>query len=70
MSDFIISNVDRHLNNVGILRDADSLCFERMAPIFDSGKSLFVSEAVPTDKELLKTKQQALPELNWGCLNM
>lgn len=68
MSDFIISNVDRHLNNVGILRDADSLCFERMAPIFDSGKSLFVSEAVPTDKELLKIKTASFTGTELGLL--
>lgn len=68
MSDFIISNVDRHLNNIGIFRNADSLCFERMAPIFDSGKSLFVSEAVPTDKELLKIKTTSFTGTELGLL--
>ena len=40
LTDFIICNNDRHLNNFGILRDTSSLCFTRMAPIFDSGNSM------------------------------
>lgn len=52
--DFILSGRDRHLNNVAILRDADTLDFVRMAPIYDSGKCLFINEAVPRDeKDLL-----------------
>lgn len=55
MTDFILSNRDRHLSNVSILRDADTLQFLRLAPIYDSGKSLFVGKEVPnTDKDLLK----------------
>lgn len=38
--DFIIGNIDRHLNNFGILRDADTLEFLETAPIFDTGSSL------------------------------
>lgn len=68
MTDFIISNVDRHFNNVGILRDADDLHFLRMAPIFDSGKSLFVSEPVPTEKELLKIKTTSFTGTELGLL--
>lgn len=52
--DFILSGRDRHLSNVSILRDADTLKFLRMAPIYDSGKCLFIGEAVPREeKELL-----------------
>jgi len=52
--DFILSGRDRHLSNVSILRDADSLQFLRMAPIYDSGRCLFIGEAVPsTTKDLL-----------------
>lgn len=53
-TDFIMSNTDRHLSNVSILRDADSLQFIRMAPIYDTGKSLFVGKVVAkSEKELL-----------------
>ncbi len=45
--DFIISNTDRHWNNFGIIRDAKTLKFKRLAPIFDSGNSFFVKEVVP-----------------------
>ncbi|MBO5069868.1 MAG: hypothetical protein J6C37_05850 [Roseburia sp.] len=54
MTDFIMSDRDRHLGNVSILRDAETLQFLRMAPIYDSGESLFVHEGIPvSDKELL-----------------
>lgn len=55
--DFILSGRDRHLSNVAVLRDADTLRFLRMAPIFDSGKCLFIGEAVPNNtKELLSIR--------------
>ena len=41
LTDFVLTNTDRHLNNFGILRDSRTLKFVRMAPIFDSGNSMF-----------------------------
>lgn len=38
--DYIIANEDRHLNNFGLLRDAETLEWLGFAPIFDSGSSL------------------------------
>ena len=38
--DYIIANEDRHFNNFGIIRDANTLEWTSMAPIFDSGSSL------------------------------
>lgn len=38
--DFIIGNEDRHLNNFGLLRNAETLEWLGFAPIFDSGSSL------------------------------
>ncbi len=55
MTDFILSNRDRHLSNIAVLRDADTLDFVKPAPIFDTGKSLFVATSVPaTEREMLK----------------
>jgi hypothetical protein len=42
--DFIIGNTDRHTGNFGIIRDADSLEWLKVAPIFDNGNSLFYNE--------------------------
>ena len=39
--DYIIANEDRHFNNFGLLRDADTLEWLGAAPIFDSGTSLW-----------------------------
>ena len=41
LSDFILTNTDRHFNNFGILRDSKSLKFVGMAPLFDTGNSMF-----------------------------
>lgn len=41
LTDYILTNTDRHLNNFGILRDTKTLKFKCMAPIFDTGNSMF-----------------------------
>lgn len=41
LSDFVLTNTDRHFYNFGVLRDSRSLKFIGMAPIFDSGNSMF-----------------------------
>lgn len=38
--DFIIANEDRHFNNFGMLREAETLKWIGFAPIYDSGSSL------------------------------
>ncbi len=38
--DYIIANEDRHQNNFGLIRDANTLQWIGVAPIFDSGSSL------------------------------
>ena len=40
ITDFIISNSDRHLNNYGIMRDSNTLKVINFAPIFDNGNSV------------------------------
>lgn len=41
LTDFVITNTDRHYNNFGILRNTKTLRFVDIAPIFDSGNSMF-----------------------------
>ena len=62
--DFIFSNRDRHLTNISVLRDADTLKFISMAPIYDSGKSMLVGrDIVPvTDKYVLSQDSQGFKE--------
>ena len=38
--DYIIANEDRHFNNFGLIRNAETLAWIGMAPIYDSGSSL------------------------------
>lgn len=53
MTDFIITNTDRHLNNFGILRDSRTGKFLTYAPNFDSGNSMFYKGYIPVGKKLL-----------------
>lgn len=39
--DFLLRNTDRHWNNFGLIRNADSLEYQRVSPLFDFGNSLF-----------------------------
>ncbi len=39
--DFLIANTDRHLNNFGVVRNAETLEWIGLAPIFDCGTSLW-----------------------------
>ena len=45
--DYIIANEDRHLNNFGAVRNADTLEWIGMAPVYDSGSSLGYDKSVP-----------------------
>ena len=40
-TDYLITNTDRHLNNIGLLRNPDTLNWYAFAPIYDSGNSMF-----------------------------
>ena len=41
MTDFLLSNIDRHMNNFGILRNPDTLKVYGFAPLYDTGNSMF-----------------------------
>ena len=55
LSDYLLTNTDRHMENIGVLRDADSLKWIRMAPIFDTGKAFAAGSVVPYTEEEIDT---------------
>ena len=46
--DFLIANEDRHLNNFGAVRNAETLEWLGLAPVFDCGASMWCSQ--PTSR--------------------
>lgn len=48
MTDFLITNIDEHLLNFGVLRDPNTMKLIGPAPIFDSGNSMFYSDGRKT----------------------
>ena len=48
LTDYLLSNTDRHMNNIAILRNPDTLKIIGFAPIYDSGNSMFYE--IPYEK--------------------
>ena len=56
-TDYLMTNVDRHLNNYGILRDTENLKPVCLAPIFDTGNSMFWEGDLPKSLQELQDVQ-------------
>lgn len=50
--DYLLANEDRHQNNFGLIRDANTLAWLGPAPIFDSGSSLGYDKLPPQIRSL------------------
>lgn len=48
MTDYLMTNTDRHMNNIAIMRNPDTLQILGVAPIYDSGNSMFYN--IPYEK--------------------
>lgn len=54
LTDFILTNTDRHFNNFGFLYNPERRNLVKMAPIYDTGNSLFYNkEFIPSGTQLL-----------------
>jgi hypothetical protein len=70
--DYVISNEDRHFNNFGFIRSAETLEWQGFAPIFDSGASLWYNSArvgAVVDSKPFKSKHEdqikLVNDLSW-----
>ena len=61
--DFIIANTDRHYNNFGLIRDANTLEWISAAPIYDSGTSMWCRK-MQEDIEPLSENTESKPFRN------
>lgn len=65
--DYIIGNYDRHYRNFGAIRNVETLQWTRIAPIFDSGSSLWANSAnidIGKDYNAKPFKKSAEQQLN------
>ncbi len=58
--DFLIANTDRHTNNFGLIRNAETLEYIGFAPIYDSGSSLWFN-SVDIQIQPLSSKLKSKP---------
>lgn len=52
LTDYLFTNTDRHLRNIGILRDPDTLELLGFSPIFDNGNSMFYDKSYADLKQI------------------
>lgn len=57
MTDYLLSNTDRHMNNISILRNPDTLQIIGMAPIYDTGNSMFFRDSMNDLKKAMSPIQ-------------
>lgn len=41
--DYIVANIDRHSYNISFIRDSNTLLWKGVAPVYDTGKSMFMN---------------------------
>ena len=78
LSDFLFTNTDRHLLNLGVLRDVKTLQFVKPAPLFDTGNSMFYNGIYNKDTitnipltSFYKTEEKMLDQVfNRKALNL
>lgn len=46
LTDYIMTNTDRHMNNIALLRNPDTLEYYGFAPIYDTGNSMFFRSSI------------------------
>jgi hypothetical protein len=57
-ADYLIANYDRHYNNFGAVRNADTLEWLGPAPLFDNGSSLWCNQAAAAIRGGERAKSQ------------
>ena len=81
--DYIIANEDRHLNNFGVIRNAETLEWLEFAPIYDSGSSLGYDKLpmqIQNDEKMIcrpfeksyRKQLELITDFSWidfGCLS-
>jgi hypothetical protein len=65
--DFLIVNRDRHMENIGFLRDADTLKILSPAPVYDSGSSAGLEGEIPEHGK--ETRVNGLYQTFGECLS-
>lgn len=61
MTDYLLTNTDRHMNNIAIVRNPDTLEVYGFAPIFDSGNSILERHIrIPELKKIYEKKMDHL----------
>jgi hypothetical protein len=71
LTDFLITNTDRHWENFGVLRNPDTLEFESMAPLFDSGTSMLCRDPYADNRlAVLKIETHGIEKLQEDQLEL
>lgn len=64
--DFIIANIDRHWGNFGFIRNSTTLEWKGLAPVFDSGSSMFYKIPTPALSDEKNTSSKNITARPFG----
>lgn len=64
--DFIIANIDRHWGNFGFIRNSETLEWKSLAPVFDSGSSMFYKVPTPALSDVKIVSSQYITARPFG----
>ena len=71
LSDYVLSNTDRHMDNIGFIRDSETLRLTRMAPIFDTGKAFGGGLVIPyTEEEIDSIEVNSFENTEAGLMKL
>lgn len=68
MSDYVMTNRDRHFNNFGLLRNTDTLQWLCFAPIYDTGNSMFYKSLKINPKSVFSIETCSFDKLEVNLL--
>lgn len=68
MSDYVMTNRDRHFNNFGLLRNPDTLQWLCFAPIYDTGNSMFYKSLKINPKSVFSIETCSFDKLEVNLL--
>lgn len=70
LSDYLMTNTDRHFENFGLLRNSDTMEMIAPAPLFDSGNAMFYKDAYGKSRvDLAETQVNSFTGFEWKMLS-
>ena len=68
LTDYVLANSHRSLDNIAVLRDAQTLSFTRLAPLYSGSRALFAHAQIPAGDALYDLPAEGFADRESGLL--